>query len=104
MVAVAAGQVSALGTVDIAGEIKALGVAPDMRGKKLGQKLLYSLEEKAKNADKPFVWVQKNIQSSHFFVRCGYKETEDKLIKYFYREGIFANEQEGGGFDGGNKE
>jgi tRNA(adenine34) deaminase len=98
MVAICDDKVVAMGTVDISGEIKTLGVSLNMRGKKLGQKLLYSLEKKARNAEKPFVWVQKNSQSIDFFKRCGYSEQENILIKYFYRDDMLENQQNGGGF------
>ena len=94
MVAVQQDQIIALGTVDIAGEIKALGVHPGMRGKKIGQKLLYSLEEKAKNADKPFVWTKKTEHSAGFFKRCGYEEREELLKRDFYQEN--ESETDGG--------
>lgn len=85
MVAVRDSQVVAFGSVDIGGEIRALGVLPDLRGKMIGMKVLYSLEEKAKNADKPFVWTAKQEGSRGFFTRCGYDEQDNKLVKNFFR-------------------
>jgi hypothetical protein len=71
-----AGQVFGVGNGRYCGRDKGLGVAPAMLEKSLDTEAsLNPWRKRRKMQISPLIWVQKNIQSSHYFVRFGYKET-----------------------------